>query len=541
MNLVNFYSHGIEKNAFLIVDDFGDMRSMLRGMLNSFGVKDIDSVATGQDAIDAIEEKRYDIILCDYNLGPGKNGQQILEEARHRELIGLGSVFVMITAENTWDMVMGAVEYEPDSYLTKPFTKDLLKSRLEKLVARKKNLEDVEEAARRKEYEKAIQLLDLKISKRPKNLGELTKLKADLCYRAGDYKQAAGIYERVLAAREMPWAKLGLGKVMFSSGRLDEAKRLFEEILEDNERLTAAHDWLARIHQAQDRPIDAQRILQKAVMLSPKAILRQKTLGELALKNQDNQTAERALIQAVELGLHSVYKAPAIYASLAKAKSRTGSGEEGLKVLRNMEREFQGDLESELYSAMIEGGIQSDMGNTEEADACLGRAAALHEQLGVDAGPELTLELARTCNQLGNGEQAKELLHQVVRNNHAEEAFLKEVGQVYEELGTDNDSASFIAEIKQEIVQINNRGVEMAKAGQLEEAVDLFRKAVEGMPGNKVVNLNAARVLVMYMQQHGVDGEELGRVRSYLDRVHRQDPENQALRRVLVMYHGLAG
>jgi len=105
----------------------------------------------------------------------------------------------------------------------------------------------------------------------------------------------------------------------------------------------------------------------------------------------------------------------------------------------------------------------------------------------------------------------------------------------------DDDSASFIAGIKQEIVRINNRGVEMAKAGQLKEAVDLFREAVEGMPGNKVVNLNAARVLVMYMQQHGTDGEQLGIVRSYLDRVRSQDPENQALRRVQGMYHELAG
>ena len=81
----------------------------------------------------------------------------------------------------------------------------------------------------------------------------------------------------------------------------------------------------------------------------------------------------------------------------------------------------------------------------------------------------------------------------------------------------------------------------MAKAGQLEEAVELFREAVDGMPGNKVVNLNAARVLVMYMQQHGADDEQLGRVRSYLDRVRCQDPENQALRRMLAMYHELAG
>ena len=123
MSVVNFKRQEIESKSFLVVDDFGDMRSMLKNMLTSIGVTQINTAASGADAIDAITNQHYDIILCDYNLGPGKNGQQILEEIRYRELIGLHTIFVIISAENTRGMVMGAVEYEPDSYLTKPFTK----------------------------------------------------------------------------------------------------------------------------------------------------------------------------------------------------------------------------------------------------------------------------------------------------------------------------------------------------------------------------------------------------------------------------------
>ncbi|MGD8932607.1 MAG: response regulator, partial [Chromatiales bacterium] len=112
----------LNQRSYLVVDDFGDMRSTLRSMLSLFGVTDIDNAKNGADAIQQMEHKRYGVVLCDYNLGIGKDGQQVLEEARHRNLISVSTAFIMITAENTLSMVLGALEYEPDSYLYKPFT-----------------------------------------------------------------------------------------------------------------------------------------------------------------------------------------------------------------------------------------------------------------------------------------------------------------------------------------------------------------------------------------------------------------------------------
>jgi DNA-binding response OmpR family regulator len=86
--------------------------------------------------------QRYDIILCDYNLGQGKDGQQVLEEARFREFMSPSTIFVMITAENTMDMFMGVLEYSPDDYLIKPFTKEALGKKLRDLIRKKENLKD---------------------------------------------------------------------------------------------------------------------------------------------------------------------------------------------------------------------------------------------------------------------------------------------------------------------------------------------------------------------------------------------------------------
>ena len=541
MSNVNFTRKDIEKKSFLIVDDFADMRNMLKGMLQLIGVPEVDVAANGKDAVDALERFRYDIILCDYNLGPGKNGQQVLEEARHRELIGVGSIFIMITAENTRDMVMGAVEYEPDSYLTKPFTKDLLKARLDKLITRKENLEDVDQAIQQRLFEEAIRLLDEKLAAKPKNFSDLQRQKADLCCRIGDYQQAESIYQQVLAVREMPWARFGLGKVLFSGKRYPEAKALFEGLIQDNERFMAAYDRLAKTLLSLEQSQQAQTVLQSAVALSPKAILRQKALAELALRNQDDASAERALTEAVRLGRHSVYRHPVMHASLAKVKCRTGSKADSLKVLKHMRQEFGADAEAELYCCMAEAVIQQDLGNTEMAEASLAKATRIHQQLGLEVSAEASLEMAQTCGQLGDRNRAQELIRGLVRNNHSEEYFLDRVGDVVKHLELEADAESFISEIKHEVARLNNRGVELAREGRLQEAVALFEEAVKGMPGNRVVNLNSARIMLLYMQRQGVETARLERVRQYLDRVGLVEPDNPALRKMEAMYRELAG
>jgi len=98
--------------TFLIVDDFQGMRTVLRDILRSMGVnaKDIATAATGDEAISQLSQNRFDGVLCDFNLGHGKNGQQVMEAAKYRNLIGPSCAWIMITAEKTTDVVMGAAE-----------------------------------------------------------------------------------------------------------------------------------------------------------------------------------------------------------------------------------------------------------------------------------------------------------------------------------------------------------------------------------------------------------------------------------------------
>ncbi len=99
----------------LVIDDFQGMRTMLRDMLRELGAQRVDIAASGGEAVGMLGNHRYDIVLCDYNLGAGRTGQQLLEEAKVRNLVGPACAWIMVTAEKTSDAIMGAVEYQPDA------------------------------------------------------------------------------------------------------------------------------------------------------------------------------------------------------------------------------------------------------------------------------------------------------------------------------------------------------------------------------------------------------------------------------------------
>src|SRR3569832_1141859 len=104
----------------LVVDDSPGMRNALRLTLSNFGITKIQMVANAAEAIFQIKNRSYDFILCDFTLGVGRDGQQLLEELRHGNLIALETVFMMVTAESYYEKVVATAELAPDDYMIKP-------------------------------------------------------------------------------------------------------------------------------------------------------------------------------------------------------------------------------------------------------------------------------------------------------------------------------------------------------------------------------------------------------------------------------------
>ncbi|HEC12160.1 MAG TPA: response regulator [Acidiferrobacteraceae bacterium] len=524
----------------LVIDDFPEMRSSLRRMLDSFGVESCDDVDSGERAIEKMEEKAYDIVLCDYNLGlDRKDGQQVLEEAKHRELLPYHVIFMMITAENTMAMVMGAVEYKPDDYLTKPFTKEVLHTRLKRLLERKTHMVGLEQAIHNKEYRKAIAICDSHLASKPKNIMELLKVKGGLCIKAGDFELAVKTYEQVLGVRDLPWARMGLGKSAYYENRFEDAKKTFEGLIEQNKTNIEAYDWLAKVLVKLDQPEVAQEVLAKAVKLSPNAIRRMNQLGELAHENNDLDTAKKSYKKAIQLGKHSCLKGPEHFTGLAKVLVEQDNTDEALEVAQATRKEFKGNTDADLQASVMEGVIYTQRHEEDKAKEAIGKANKIYEENKGEVSASVTMDMAKVNFAVGDEEHGKDLVQDLVRDHHEDDKLLKEVEAVLENSSLKDEGKEIIEQTKKEIIDINNKGVYLVKEGKMEEAISFLEQAADGLPNNKTINLNAVQAMLLYMERNGKDDSYIKKSRQFLDRVAKTDPASEKYQRLAAVYQGI--
>jgi len=118
-----------DKNMrILSVDDFSTMRRIVKNILKQLGYTNVDEAENGAAAIDAMREKKYDLVISDWNM-PVKSGIELLREVREDPELK-ETPFLMVTAEAEKDNVVQAMQAGVSNYILKPFTAKILEEKL---------------------------------------------------------------------------------------------------------------------------------------------------------------------------------------------------------------------------------------------------------------------------------------------------------------------------------------------------------------------------------------------------------------------------
>lgn len=512
---------------FLVVDDYQGMRTMFREILKSCGAREIDAASNGKEAIALLEAGKYDVVLCDFNLGSGKNGQQVMEEAKVRNLIGLSTAWIVISAEKSAEMVLGAMEHIPDDYVIKPFTEAIIRSRILNAIARREMLHDVEKAVFEKDYARAISLCDDKLKSGVGHAGDLIRIKAGMLITAGQRKQAKDLVEKVLAHRDIPWAKVDLAKIHYMEGEFERARDLLVQVTEQNRTYMGAYDLLAKILEEKGDLDEAQNVLVCGVDLSPNSPSRQKTLGEIAQKRGDLDVAERAFRKTIALTEHSILKVPSAYIGLAKVCTLKNNPGEAMRVLGEAQKNFD-STEATIHAKVVEGTLYRQNRDLKAVQQIAKELAGLVKVVASILPAAIALEAAEFIMANGDVASASGLLKSVVLNNHENEAVLAKVREIFRQVDRHEDGEDLIESSLSEVVDCNNTAVHLAKAGKLDEAIAMLRNAKKMMPSNKRILLNLSYALILAMQNN--NAREIGmdrEVREYLEQVRKFEPGNE--------------
>jgi len=118
----------------LIVDDSPAMRKFIRRVIDISGF-DCSlqlEASNGREALDVLSREWVDLILTDINM-PVMNGEQFLRELEKDEALRQVPVLVVST-DSTLQRVQQMLGLGARGYVTKPFTPEMLRSQLERLL-----------------------------------------------------------------------------------------------------------------------------------------------------------------------------------------------------------------------------------------------------------------------------------------------------------------------------------------------------------------------------------------------------------------------
>lgn len=113
----------------LIVDDNQTMVRIIRRLLGEIGFTAIEEARDGASAFDALKARSYGLVISDWNMQP-MSGYALLQKVRADSALR-ATPFIMITAESKTENVVAAHRAGVDNYIVKPFTVQMLKSKIE--------------------------------------------------------------------------------------------------------------------------------------------------------------------------------------------------------------------------------------------------------------------------------------------------------------------------------------------------------------------------------------------------------------------------
>jgi two-component system chemotaxis response regulator CheY len=117
---------------YLVVDDFSTMRRIVKNLLQELGYQNVQEADDGKTALPMLQSGSFDFVITDWNM-PLMPGLDLLKAIRADERLKTLPV-LMVTAEAKREQIVEAVQAGVSGYVVKPFTAEILKQKLDKIL-----------------------------------------------------------------------------------------------------------------------------------------------------------------------------------------------------------------------------------------------------------------------------------------------------------------------------------------------------------------------------------------------------------------------
>lgn len=300
------FDDDLSKCNALVVDGNPTSRSILVAQLRDFGVASVVQAARGTDARRHLEFKSFDFVLCELHFAnEASSGQDLLDDLRRCQLLPFSTIFIMITGEATYAKVAEAAESALDGYLLKPHKAAHLGERLRQARVRKLSLQGIFSAIEAEDFETAARLCMERFESKGMFWLYAARVGAELLLRIGRPGDAQKLYQSVVAAKTLPWARLGVARAQLDAGQTTLATSTLENLISADPNYSDAYDVMGRAQFELGKFDKALETYKMASMLTPASISRIQNLAMMTYYAGDHVEAEKLLDKTTRMGLES--------------------------------------------------------------------------------------------------------------------------------------------------------------------------------------------------------------------------------------------
>lgn len=297
----------VSRMRALVADDFSTMRNVIVNTLRSIGFVKIDQASNGKVVLQHLKSKKYDLLLCDWNMPPFMDGVEILETLKETGQLE-NIIFIMITAERAAHNVIRAAEAVLDGYLVKPIRAETVEKVLIKILLKKQILRKGKEIfSKRGENEAVAYYMEEleKIIQNDKHAGQplwLHKAIAEIYGKAGDLKKEFEKHLEILKINpKSSWTYEAMGQIYKKRGDTQKAIEAFQKALSCNEHFMKAADSMATILLENNREDEALSVIEKASEFGTDNVKRQILLEQIYFKKKNYEKAANVARHIIEL------------------------------------------------------------------------------------------------------------------------------------------------------------------------------------------------------------------------------------------------
>ena len=508
----------------LVIDDVPEIRTSLKRILVDFGSTSIDTAGNAEEAIDLCQRHQYDIVLADFNLGNGKNGQQLLEELRFHRLLKNTAIYIVITADSAIHTVIHALEFQPDDYVNKPINRDSLRPRLDHALLRNEALLRAKSALDRNKPKQAIAACEEALAKNDRFSPDARKMLGELLIKQHQYLEAFNLYKDASSDRRPLWCSLGLAHALVGLEEVTQAETLLLKIVRENPMCVEAHDLLAQVYEASKKLAQAQHSLTNAIKISPRSAPRQREMGRISHEVGDNHAAVHAYRSTLKYSKNSCHEQAEDYLNLAQgltnlARSKPGSAAatlttEALETIKSVERRYANQPVVQMRSKLITADICTLADHLDDAAEATQTAATINNEMKLSAvsntSSQLCIDCAKAFMSLGLYDEGERLLQELASINDDPKLAIK-IDKLLREPIT--REGVIIA------AKLNRQGIELYQQQKYADAVEAFEEVLRELPNHIGLNLNMIQAIISKNKDTHPSAKELQTVAGSFQRM----------------------